>query len=239
MTPRCTTLMEAAGLETPVIGLYDTPDPEAFSPLREPAQGKWACMFMFYNSWTKGESLHLTPENYGCGGCGTYLLGQKTRDRQEYIDFLYHEEGLKASPELMGAWIDQTTPYHPEHDHLVIGPLREEAIKHLITVTFFVTPDQLSLFVTGAHYHQGGNYPPRVTAPFGSGCGLLAPAFQDLEKPAAVLGATDIAMRKYLPPNLLAFTVTVPLYQELCALDEHSFLSKPFWKKVQQARSRG
>lgn len=236
MTPDCQPLIETAGLEFPVIGLYDTPEPDAFSPLVGPKHGKWACLFMFFNSWREGKSLHLTAENYGCGGCGTYLFNQETRDRDSYINFLHGEEGLKATPELMGEWIDSTPRYQPRHDHLVIGPLREEQSVWLKTVTFFLNPDQLSLFVTGALYHQGSNQPPRVTAPFASGCGLLAPVFRDLEEPEAVIGATDIAMRKYLPPDLLAFTVTVPIYEQLCSLDQNSFLNKPFWKEVLQAR---
>ena len=234
--PNCQTLVNAAGLETPPIGLYDTPDPEAFAPLVRPKEGRWACLFMFFNSWREGKSLHLTAENYGCGGCGTYLLGQSTRSREEYLAFLHGEEALKAAPVLIGEWMDSTEPYRPEYGHLIIGPLQEDRFPELRTVTFLINPDQLSLFVTGAYYQQGPNQPPRVTAPFASGCGLLAPVFEDLEKPQAVIGATDIAMRKYLPPELLAFTVTKPLFEQLCALDEDSFLHKPFWKAVKQTR---
>ena len=236
--PNCQTLVNAAGLETPPIGLYDTPDPEAFAPLVRPKEGRWACLFMFFNSWKKGESLHLTAENYGCGGLGTYLLNQQTRSRSNYIDFLYGEEGLKASPEVMGEWLDHTPHYQPAHEDLIFGPLQPEREQELKTVTFFINPDQLSLFVTGATYHQGPNQPPLVTAPFASGCGLLAPLFPDLDRPGAIIGGTDIAMRKYLPPDILAFTVTRPTYQQLCGLDEDSFLGKPFWQEVQEKRNR-
>jgi hypothetical protein len=102
----------------------------------------------------------------------------------------------------------------------------------------FINPDQLSLFVTGAHYHQGSPNPPRVTAPFAAGCGLLGPLFDDLKRPQAMIGATDIAMRKFLPPDILAFTVTKSMYEKLCALDETSFLDKPFWKDLKKARER-
>jgi hypothetical protein len=36
---------------------------------------------------------------------------------------------------------------------------------------------------------------------------------------------------------VVAFTVTKSLYAELCALDEDSFLEKPFWERLQKARS--
>ena len=56
--------------------------------------------------------------------------------------------------------------------------------------------------------------------------------------PQAVLGATDIAMRHHLPPDILALTVTKPMFEQLCALDERSFLYKPFWARLQKARQR-
>ena len=40
------------------------------------------------------------------------------------------------------------------------------------------------------------------------GCGLLASLFDDLEGSMATIGATDIAMRKFLTPYIMAFTVT-------------------------------
>jgi hypothetical protein len=64
----------------------------------------------------------------------------------------------------------------------------------------------------------------------------LITLFADLERPQAMIGATDIAMRKHLPLDLLALTAIKPLYEQLCALDERSFLAKPFWKQLRQAR---
>jgi uncharacterized protein (DUF169 family) len=121
---------------------------------------------MFYKSWLECKTLHLTKENYGCGGAVTYLLGNQTRLRQDYIDFLYGEEGLKASGELMGRWIDKAPAFKPEHPNILVGPLKDHQFEHLKTVTFFVNPDQLSLFVEGAHYNQGSPGLSQVTAPF-------------------------------------------------------------------------
>jgi len=230
-------LVETAGLTLPVIGLYDAPDASAFEPLIRPTQGRWACVFMFYKSWLRGETLHLTKENFGCGGASTYLFDIPTRSRQEMIDFLYGTEGLKASAQAMAEWIDRSPHYKPSHPNILIGPLEDNQYEYLKTATFFVNPDQLSLFITAAYYHQGRPTPPRVTAPFSSGCGQLGPLFDDLDQPQAMVAATDIAMRKYLPPDVLAFTVTKPMYEQLCTLDETSFLGKPFWREVQKARA--
>jgi hypothetical protein len=238
MNTGCGYLVEKAGIKLPILGLYDTPDPSAFEPLVRPVEGRWACVFMFYQHWLKGESLHLTKENYGCGGAGTYMFGVKTQSRQDSINFLYAEEGLKASGELMGQWIDQAPTYTPKHANIIIGPMREDLYEYLKTVTLFINPDQLSLLVTGAYYRQGPPDPPLVTAPFASGCGLLGPIFNDMEASQAMIGTTDIAMRKFLPPDILGFTVTKRMYEQLCLLDESSFLDKPFWRDVVGARKR-
>jgi hypothetical protein len=238
MHPNPNFLIKKAGIILPLIGFYDTPDPLAFEPLVRPVEGRWACLYMFYKNWLKGKALHLTEDNYGCGGAGTYLFGVKTRSRQEYIDFLYGEEGLKASGELIGQWFDQAPTYKSEHPNIIVGQLKDDQFGYLKTVTFFINPDQLSLFIAGAYYHQALSSPPLVTAPFGAGCGLLSPLFDDLESPKAIIGATDVAMRQFLPPDVLAFTVTKSMYEHLCSLDENSFLDKPFWKDLKKARSR-
>ena len=238
MQPDPNELLEAIGLEVPLVGLYDTPDVTPFEPLVAPEPGKRACIFAFYRNWRRGETLRLTKEVHGCRGAGSCLFGVQTWSRDEMIDFLLDGEGLKASRELMGRYLDRRTVYAPEHGNLLIGPLRPEQERYLKSVTFFVNPDQLGALVTGAHFHCGPEEPSVVVAPFGSGCSQLLPALPDPGRPCAVIGATDSAMRQYLPPDTLAFTVTVPMYRQLCALDEKSFLHKPFWRNLQRARER-
>jgi hypothetical protein len=57
-----------------------------------------------------------------------------------------------------------------------------------------------------------------------------------MDYPQAIIGATDLAMRKYMPPEILAFTVNPPMYENLCKLDGSSFLSKPFLQGLKKAR---
>ena len=88
----------------------------------------------------------------------------------------------------------------------------------------------------GTQYHSAPGDPKPVLAPFGSGCSQLAALFENLDFPQAIIGATDIAMRQYLPPDILALTVTKPMFKQLCELDENSFLYKTFWKSLRKAR---
>ena len=236
MLPDSAQLLKKAGISLPLIGLYDASDPTSFEPVVGPKPGKRACVFMFYKSWMEGKTLHITKENFGCGGAGHWLCNVETRGREQFVKFLADEEGLKSSRELMNQWLDYRKPYQQEYPHILIGPLKEGQDEYLKTVTFLVNPDQLSLLTLGANYNNAPGDPPAVVAPFGSGCSQLLGLFGDLNRPQAIVGATDIAMRQYLPPDILAFTVTRPMFEQLCGLDERSFLYKPFWQNLRKAR---
>lgn len=226
-------LKKRLDIKLPLIGFYDAPDPALFKPLVAPKQSE--CAFCFFKDWTKGETLHLTKEHYGCGGAGHWMWGIQVRSKKDFIKFLVDDEGLKVSHALMEKWIAARKLYRADYPHLFIGPLKEKAWPYAKTVTFFVNPDQLGTLAVGAQYHSAPEDPPPVIAPFGSGCSQLAP-FKDLNIPQASIGASDIAMRQHLPPDILAFTVTRPMFRQLCELDERSFLYKPFLQRLRKAR---
>ena len=234
--PDPTNLIKRICLTIPLIGFYDAPETLPFKPLIKPKLGKRVCIFAFYKQWLNGKTLHITKDNSGCGGAGHWLFGKATRSREDYVKFLVDDEGLKASHALMNQWLYHSKPYTPDNPNILIGPLKEDQYQYLKTITFYVNPDQLSALMLGAQYNNGPGGPPTVIVPFGSGCMELFPLFEDLDIPQAMIGSTDIAMRQYLPPDILAFTVTKPMFKQLCELDEHSFLYKPFWKDLIKAR---
>ena len=231
-----TNLLERMHLTIPLIGFYDAPDISHFKPLVKPSQPKHACIYSFYKSWLSGNTVHITKDNPGCGGCSHWLFGSVTRSRKEYVEFLVDDEGLKSSHYLMNEWLDYRTPYEPKYPNILIGPLKQDQYEYLKSITFFVNPDQLSLLVLGANYNSAPGDPVPVIAPFGSGCMELIPLFENLNIPQAIIGATDIAMRQYLPPDILAFTATKPMFKQLCELDEKSFLYKTFWGNLRKVR---
>ncbi len=235
MQPDPTKLLEKIDLTLPLIGLYDAPDPSAFEPIVECTPGLHTCVFTFFRDWLSGMTLHLTKDNVGCRGAGRSLFGIQAREREEFIKFLTDGEGLKASRELMSQWIDDSCTYKPKHDHLFIGPLREDRWEYVISITFYVNPDQLSALMVGAQYHSTPEDPPPVIAPFSSGCGLLY-QFKDPDIPQAAIGSTDLAMRPHLPRDILSLSVTKPMFERLCSLDERSFLYKPFLNDLRAAR---
>jgi hypothetical protein len=226
-------LIEKTGIEYPLVGFYDVPEYDSFEPIVETK----SCVFAYFRQWIKGGYICLSKKTYGCPGAGKWLCSVQNRSREEYVKFLADEEGLKASHELMGLWLDAEKPHNPQHKYLVIGPLQPDKYAYLRSVSFFVNPDQLSILSIGAQLRSKPGERP-VIAPFGSGCMQLVSLFEDLEEPQAIIGATDMAMRKYLPPHILAFTVNRPMFEQLCSLDRQSYLEKRFLSDLMKARAR-
>jgi len=235
--PSADRLMEKLQISLPIIGVYDAPDPGVFQPLVEPEPGKNACIYQYFPNWKEGKTLLLTKENSGCGGCAHWIFGKQTRTQSNFIKFLVDGEGLRETPELMSRWLDHEKPYKPIHPNILAGPLRADQVEYLKTVSFLVTPDQLCGLMIGAHYYSSpADIIPPVIAPFGSGCMELLPLFKDFDYPQALIGGKDIAMRHHIPPEIMVFTVTVPMYRLLCQLDEKSFLYKPFLENLIKSR---
>lgn len=234
MQPDVSPILDRLSITEPLIGFYDAPDPAPFEPLVLPKGHQ--CVFKSHEDWRRGKTLHITKEKHGCGAM--HLLGIAERSREEMVEFLCDEEGLKASHELMNLWLDSAPHYQPRHQHLLIGPVRPEQYEYLRSVTFYVNPDQLSVLTAGAIYYSHPDDLTPLVARFGSGCMQLAPLFDDLEAPQALIGALDQAARADLDPCTLAFTVTKPMFELLClwAADPRSSLHNRFLGTLLRAR---
>jgi len=225
--------------KNPVLALYDVNDVKPFEPLIYPPVKVNTCIFSYYRSWKKGRTLVLTKERAGCGGAGRYLCGGKLAwERQEFIDFLYKGEGLRASEDLIVKWIDSGRTYKPKGEFILVGPFRAEHIDRMVSVTLFVDPDRLAPLVHSAFYHSESPSDDVVVAPMGSGCSSLNIFinFKKPEKPRASIGATDMAMRRFLPSNTLTFTMNMPMFYQVIEVDDNHFLRKHFWQTVVKTR---
>lgn len=232
MRPNPDNLLKTAGITTPLIGFYDVPDTKPFEPFAIPER----CLFSTYNDWVMGKSIILSEDKFGCPGAGYWLCGVKSQPQNTFASFLFEHEGLKSSTKVINEWLNNQKPYKKKHKYIVIGPLKKEHYDYLQTVTFYVNPDQLSLLMMGAEYHNSSIANHQVIFKFGSGCAQLVALFEDLSLPKAILGSTDITMRQHLPNNILALTVTKPMFKRLCELDKNSFLYKPFWGNLKKTR---
>lgn len=225
-------LTNKINLDWPLIGFYDTPNSEKFNPYKDAT----SCVFAHFKLLKKGKSIRITKNKYGCGGAGKWLCGLKTRTLEQYVTFLADDEGLKANHQLMREWLEYVKPYEQEYPDLFISPLIDEEYDYLKTVSFVVNPDQLSILMIGAQLFSSPKDPEPVIAPFGSGCMLLVSLFKDLDIPQAMIGGTDMAMRKYFPPDKLTFTVTKPMFERLCSIGTDSYMEKSFYKEFKKAR---
>ncbi len=245
MKPDPTRLLEMSDIKTPLIGFYDVSDTTPFEPFTIPKR----CFFSSYREWCQGKSIRIAKNEARCQGGGYWIGGvvpgwvreamrPDDEPREIFARELNRREGFKSSDELMCHWLENVKPYIIQNGHVVIGPLKDDQYGYLRTVTFYVNPDQLSLLFLGAEYNNASLKESPVTLAFGSGCGQMAALVGDLDTgiPRAVVGATDIAMRDNFPPDILAFTVNKSMYQQLCQLDENSFLYKHFWKRLREAR---
>lgn len=234
MQPDVTPILEKLSISGPLIGFYDAPDPGPFAPLDVPKGRR--CVFKSFDDWRQGTTLHLTKERHGCGGM--HLLGLDERSREELVEFLCDEEGLKANHELMDLWLDSAPRYHPVHGNVLIGPLKPDQYEYLRTVTWYVNPDQLSVLTAGAIYYSHPDDLNPIIARFGSGCMQLAALFDDLDAPQALIGSLDQAARADLDPCTMAFTVTKPMFELLAtwAADPKSSLHNRFLDTLLRAR---
>jgi hypothetical protein len=240
-------LLDALQLETPLVAIYDADPSAAFEPIVR-AKGR-ACCFAYYPRWLKGETLAIersdddfeTP-SHGCPGMQR-AFGLNAKTPTWMANFLTDGaqgapmgEGLKASPALAQAYLDRVRPLEPAHGHLLMGPLRLEQWPAVRSVTFLADPDRLSALLTLATYWSSD--PDEVAAPFSSGCGLMWRELEASGRDRAVLGCTDIAMRKYLPAELLGLSVTPTRFARMVDFPDGAFLNRSWWKELLASRRR-
>ncbi len=232
-------LMWKLRLQTPLIAVYDAEASEAFAPLAEAEPD--TCCFAFYDRWVAGETLVLRRGGGGCKGA-FFALGLDTgRDPKVLAHMLTDgvgapkAEGLKASADLVLPRIQSEKPPQPSFDTVLVGPLRLDQWETIRSITFLVDPDRLAAVMTLAGYWSPEDV---VSAPFGSGCSFLWKSLGEGKGPLAVIGGTDVAMRRFLPTAILTLTVPPSHFARMAAPPEGSFLDRDWWNELMDTRGR-
>ncbi|MBN2493257.1 MAG: DUF169 domain-containing protein [Deltaproteobacteria bacterium] len=232
-------------LDTPIIAVSDAEPGPLYEPLVHARGG--TCCFAYYERWLKGETLVVERDRggfdnpqHGCPG-GQSALGLADGYPPWMAHFLTDGqgapmgEGLKATPDLAQAFLDRSQPPEPGGDSVLIGPLKLEGWSAVRSLTFLVDPDRLSALLTLVGFWSDGI---ETAAPFSSGCGLLWRELLMQERDMAVLGATDIAMRKYLPPEILALTVSPARFERMLGYPDSAFLRRSWWQGLLDSRQK-
>lgn len=224
-------------LDTPILAVYDSPPGEAFAPLIE-SKGP-ACCFVYYKRWLKGDTLIFRKGGAGCGGAHM-ALGLEKEYPSYMANFLTDGkgastgEGLKAGPELVQEYFDKTNPPPVSGDTLLIGPLQIEAWDAVRSVNFLVDQDRLAGLMTLSSYWSSDTR--LVSAPFSSGCGMLWRELEFEGEDRPVIGGTDLAARRYLPPEIMIFSVTPARFEQMLTIPDDSFLDKEWWNELMKNR---
>jgi Uncharacterised ArCR, COG2043 len=231
-------LKDRLRLTAPLIAVYDAPPSDAFAPLVEAAGT--SCCFAYYQRWLDGETLVLRKGGEGCQGASRALGLER-----HYPDYMAHfltdgvgapkGEGLRATPAIAQAYLDRAQPPDVRSETALIGPLRLDQWAAVQSVTFLVDPDRLSAVMTLAGYWSAEDV---VAAPFGSGCSFLWRSLGTSGEDRAIIGATDIAMRRYLPPHIMTLTVRPAHFARMLTAPEASFLYRSWWNDLMDFRAR-
>ncbi|MGD8353343.1 MAG: DUF169 domain-containing protein [Pseudomonadota bacterium] len=242
-------LTGALRLKTPIIGVYDTEPSSAFEPSVQ-VKGR-ACCFAYYPRWLKGETLvikrgddddFMNPQ-HGCPGLQKHF-GFDQNYPPWMANFLTDGkngapmgEGLKATPALAQEFLDNIVFPEPSGDHILIGPLKPDLWDKVRTVTFLTDPDRLSGLMTLAAFWSSD--PDEIAAPFSSGCGLMWEVLNSFKKDRAVIGATDLAMRRYIPPEIITLTVSPERFERMVDFPDDAFLNRSWWNELMDSREKG
>jgi hypothetical protein len=224
-------------LSAPIVALYDAPPGPQFDPIVEPDET--TCCFAYYERWVAGETLLLKRGGPGCPG-GHRAFGLEKTTPPFMAHFLTDGvgaptgQGLKATPEIGRALLDQARPVDVEGDLVLVGPLRANQWDAVRSVTFFVDADRMSAVTTLAGYWSTKK--DVVVAPFASGCASLLRALGEYDEDRAVLGGLDVAMRRHLPEGLMTLTVSPARFAKMLTFPEASFLFRPWWEELMRQR---
>jgi uncharacterized protein (DUF169 family) len=243
---------------SPVAVVFTNEKPEGALEFSEGSRG---CVSAFLNSAAKGKTAVFSRKTCGCPGGGAglgfgntyknfpggieYFLstGNKEFCQSETgknivknMPMLEHGEGYQKDPETAKKYIDSLPLTDIPFEYVVYKPLEKLAAGETPEIVILlVNPDQLSALTVLANYSRGTF--DNVITMFGAGCqqtGILAYRECLSDKPKAIIGLTDISVRRIFPQDILSFTMPYRMFLEMEGDVEGSFLQKTEWLQVME-----
>ncbi len=206
--------------------------------------GEWGCVAKMHVEAAKGQVAAFDAATVGCPG-GAVGLGLSQSFREGMAEFLStgsaarEGEAYWKTPDIARSFMASLPLMQAPKPVVVFKPLNKVSGGELPElVTFYATSDQLSALIVLAHYGRPAG--EHVVVRSGAGCHtlVLIPMREALRQPPrAVIGMFDISARKYLDPDLMAFTVPLAMFEEMEANVAGSFLDKESWREVRSRPS--
>lgn len=156
-----------------------------------------------------------------------------------FVDHFLHGERYKKSPELVRQFVRDVPITDVPTEYVVMKPLSEVAPEkeEPVSVTFLVTPDQLSALTIFANYDRPGL--ENVAVPYVAACqvvGIMSYREAKSGNPRCLIGLTDISARKYLKgqnaADKMIFTIPYCRFLEMEANVPGSFLEGETWTEL-------
>ena len=209
----------------------------------------FGCIYRTLNKVRAGETFTFALENCSCSGFdhNTGLRDDMPATPGGFGIFLSHGsdqrwtppgEKFKCDPQTAEAmWDCLPKDVMGGFDALKFEPYREGLRPDIVVA--FCNPDQLSAMIV-LHGYDKAEY-DRVIATTVSGCASMVRIPLDelkRDKPRAVITGTDLAARKFVKEDELAFAVTGPEFDKMLAVTEECFFHSPVWKPVRNRLRR-
>jgi uncharacterized protein (DUF169 family) len=256
-------LANALGLSTGPVAIIESNNvPEGALQFKE---GAFGCVIAFLKSAANGKTAVFSRATFGCPGGGVGLgfgdcyvnfpggieqflsTGNPEFCSSEFgkavsknLPDLEEGERYFKSPEIARSFVESLPMREHASEYVLFRPLKDVNQKKEVpkVVIFLVNPDQLSALVVMANY--GRNSTDNVITPFAAACqniGIIPFREAESERPRAVIGLTDITVRKMFRNDLLSFAMPWKLFREMESNVKGSFLEKRHWQHLRERNS--
>ncbi len=192
-------------------------------------ENKWTCMFKHIEDVTKGGKICFSQNSAGCSGAACYF--GFTQPNTKAGGFLASKEKFKENISYGNEFYSQIKAEKPQEKYLILSKLEDIEDNICIeVVNCWVNPLSLSGLVTLSNFDSPENN--NVIVPFASGCqSMWTIPYKERNKkyPKAVLGALDPAMRKYISPDTVLFSVPSNRFIHMTENIKKSFACENDW----------
>nr|MBP3724919.1 DUF169 domain-containing protein [Campylobacter sp.] len=202
-------------------------------------KGVWGCVIAMLNAASKGKTACFNKENVVCMG-GRAGLGIE-KFKLGVIEYFLSDgskgekqgEFYKKTPKLAKEFI-KNLPIIQTDKFVIFKPFDKlEKDETLQIIIMLVNPDQLSALITLANYDKETNENVKVL--FGSGCAqsiLYGLNSANLGDDVCYIGLSDPSARKFVPKDILSFTMSYKRFLEMESNAKGSFLDTKTWQTI-------